>query len=69
MSQRGIVEVIATKGSGCDYSSVDILSHGSPLAFQDDDDVLLTILAEEWKKLSDKDRACWDEESRNDKVR
>jgi hypothetical protein len=29
----------------------------------------LNIVAEEWKNLSDKDRAIWDEESRDDKVR
>jgi len=30
---------------------------------------ILKIVAVEWKKLSDRDRAFWDEEARNDKVR
>ena len=30
---------------------------------------ILNLVADEWKKLSDKDRAYWDEQSRNDKVR
>jgi hypothetical protein len=30
---------------------------------------VLKIVAEEWKQLSDRDRAYWDEEARNDKVR
>ena len=32
-------------------------------------DEILNVVADEWKKLSDKDRAYWDEQSRNDKVR
>lgn len=35
---------------------------------QDNDDIL-KIVAREWKALSDRDRAHWDEEARNDKVR
>ena len=35
---------------------------------QDNDDIL-NVVALEWKKLSDRDRAHWDEEARNDKVR
>ena len=34
-----------------------------------DNDDLLKIFATAWKILSDKDRAYWDEEARNDKVR
>ena len=30
---------------------------------------MLNIVANEWKSLSDRDRAHWDEEARNDKVR
>jgi hypothetical protein len=30
---------------------------------------VLKIVAEEWKQLSDRERAYWDEEARNDKVR
>lgn len=30
---------------------------------------VLKLVAGEWRKLSDKDRAFWDEEARNDKVR
>jgi hypothetical protein len=30
---------------------------------------VLKIVAKEWRKLSDRDRAYWDEEARNDKVR
>lgn len=30
---------------------------------------VLKIVAEEWRNLSDRDRAFWDEEARNDKVR
>lgn len=32
-------------------------------------DDILKIVAEEWKQLTDEDRAYWDEESRDDKVR
>lgn len=32
-------------------------------------DDILRHAAEEWRKLSDSDRAYWDEEARNDKVR
>jgi len=34
-----------------------------------EEDVILKIVAEEWRKLSDRERAHWDEEARNDKVR
>lgn len=34
-----------------------------------ENDDMLNVVADEWKKLSTKDRAHWDEESRNDKVR
>jgi hypothetical protein len=34
-----------------------------------DHDDILKILAEEWRLLSDNERAYWDEEARNDKVR
>jgi len=30
---------------------------------------VLNLVASEWRKLSDGDRAFWDEEARNDKVR
>jgi hypothetical protein len=30
---------------------------------------VLRIVAKEWRNLSDKDRAYWDEEARNDKLR
>ena len=36
---------------------------------QQDNDDILNVVALEWKKLSDRDRAHWDEEARNDKVR
>jgi hypothetical protein len=32
-------------------------------------DEMLKLVADEWKELSEKDRAFWDEQSRNDKVR
>ena len=32
-------------------------------------DAVLKVLAQEWRELSDRDRAYWDEEARNDKVR
>ena len=35
----------------------------------EDNDDLLKIFASAWKSLSAKDRAYWDEEARNDKVR
>jgi high mobility group protein B1 len=34
-----------------------------------DNDDLLKVFADAWKELSDKERAYWDEEARNDKVR
>lgn len=34
-----------------------------------DKDDILKILAEEWRRLSHSERAYWDEEARNDKVR
>jgi len=38
-------------------------------AIVEENDDILKIVAREWKSLSDKDRAHWDEEARNDKVR
>jgi hypothetical protein len=34
-----------------------------------DQDDILKILAEEWRLLTHSERAYWDEEARNDKVR
>jgi len=34
-----------------------------------EDKEVLKIVAVEWRQLSDRDRAYWDEEARNDKVR
>jgi len=42
-----------------------IRKHGLRRGHQD----ILNLVADDWKKLSDKDRAYWDEQSRNDKVR
>eukprot|EP00934_Nitzschia_sp_Nitz4_P003360 Nitzschia sp. Nitz4//scaffold4_size323378//67028//67977//NITZ4_000630-RA/size323378-snap-gene-0.443-mRNA-1//-1//CDS//3329553309//3350//frame0 len=39
------------------------------LGIAKDNDDLLKVLAEEWRSLSDKEKADWDEEARNDKVR
>lgn len=35
---------------------------------QKDNDDLLKLVAKEWRKISARDRAYWDEEARNDKV-
>jgi hypothetical protein len=70
MSQHGIAKVstryfvihIAVSKS----NSFIILFHHFPTKDNDD---LLKIVAGEWSALTDKDRAYWDEEARNDKVR
>ena len=38
------------------------------MVFGKEDD-MINLAAEEWKCLSNQDRAVWDEEARNDKVR
>jgi hypothetical protein len=36
---------------------------------QKNDPVILKTVAQYWRALTDRDRAYWDEEARNDKVR
>ncbi len=58
------------RGGNCpsdEIKKIDIFSN-MICPYQENDDIL-NVVAEEWKRLSDKDRAHWDEESRNDKVR
>jgi len=48
-----------------DAKKLEVL--GSKIATEDKE--VLKIVAVEWRQLSDRDRAYWDEEARNDKVR
>jgi hypothetical protein len=45
------------------------LSCFDPLCTTKDNDDILKLVAREWRALTDRDRAQWDEEARNDKVR
>ena len=69
MARHGLSPVGTVSRVQCHFEGREDHSLCLHVAVEQDSDELLKLVAKEWRALSSTDRAHWDEEARNDKVR
>jgi hypothetical protein len=69
MSDHGIAKVCTSRNCVDRKLYPLLISCFDSLCSTKDNDDILKLVAREWRALTDRDRAQWDEEARNDKLR